>query len=125
MELHISKILGGERVPGSGAFKLSNKNLKGDVHVDDVDGHPFLYVECKGTGNLSPKGDHSFTLKRDVLEQMFRESTEQHQIGVVWIHWKHANYLADDYAILETRHLAELVRLAKLGARIDRKGEPS
>lgn len=110
-------------MPGSGAFKLSNKNLKGDIHVSDADGHNFLYVECKGTGRLSPAGEHSFTLKRSVLEQMFRESTDQRQIGAVWIHWKHANYLADDFAILEARHFAELVRLAKLGARIDRTGE--
>lgn len=122
MEYQVSKILGGERVPGSGAFKQSNKNLKGDIHVSDVDGHPFFYVECKGTGTLTPKGEHSFTLKRSVLEQMFRESTDQRQIGAVWIHWKHANYLAEDFAILEARHFAELVRLAKLGARIDRKG---
>ena len=123
MEYTVSKLLGGERVPGSGAFKMSNKNLKGDIHVDDVDGHPFLYVECKGTGRIDPKGEHSFVLKRSVLEQMFIESTEQRQLGVLWLHWKHANYEADDYAIIEARHLVELVRLAKLGSRVDRKGE--
>jgi len=90
--------------------------------VDDADGHPFLYVECKGTGALSPSGEHTFTLKRSVLDQMVRESTEQRQIGVLWLHWKHGNYLQDDYAIIESHHLAELVRLAKLGAVVDRKG---
>lgn len=101
---------------------MSNKNLKGDVHVDDVEGHPFLYVECKGTGRLTPNGEHTFTLKRSVLDQMFRESKDQSQLGVVWLHWKNANYETDDYAIIEAHHLIELVRLAKLGSRVDRKG---
>lgn len=101
---------------------MSNKNLKGDVHVPDLAGSDFLYVECKGTGRIDPKGEHSFTLKRSVLEQMFRESNDQRQLGVVWLHWKHANYEADDYAIIEARDLVELVRLAKIGAVVDRKG---
>lgn len=101
---------------------MTNKNLLGDVHVADDDGHDFLYVECKGTGRIDPKGEHTFTLKRGVLEQMFRESTTQKQIGVLWLHWKHANYLADDYAIMEARDLVELVRLAKIGSAQERKG---
>lgn len=92
------------------------------MHVDDADGHPFLYVECKGTGSLTPSGEQTFTLKRSVLDQMVREATDQRQIGVVWLHWKHSNYQQDDYAIIESRHLIELVRLAKLGALVDKNG---
>src|SRR5687768_11153854 len=55
VERNVANLLGGERVPASGAIKTSNWNLLGDVQVKYEDGKQVLaVVECKGTSGITP-----------------------------------------------------------------------
>ncbi len=133
-ERAVAKLVGGERTPGSGAFKNSNRNLTGDVQVNDALGRGLCKIECKGVATISPKGAKTFTLKKTVLDQAFQEAKLQGEIGVVWIHFHGEDYL-NDYVILTgdedkkemhgiipARMFVDLLEKAKLGAVVQEKG---
>lgn len=134
VERNVAKLVGGERTPGSGAFKLSNRNLTGDVEVRDNAGNPIAKFECKGVSTITPKGDKTFTLKKSVIDQTFKEAHVAHEIPVLWIHWFENNYIDDHViipgdkergeanALLPARYLVELLRLAQIGKVVDEKG---
>lgn len=138
VERNVAKILDSEngssqRVPGSGAFKFSNKNLTGDVEVRDASGREFLKVECKGVSTLTPKGDRTFTLRKDVLDQAFKEARDAQELAAVWIHWLGVSYEQEDHvvvpgdegeahALIPSSMFIQLVELAKLGSVVEEKG---
>jgi len=123
VEQAVAKYLGGERTPGSGAFKRSNRNLTGDVEVDDNLGYPFLKVECKGVSTRDSGGEEVYTLRRRVLDQAVAEADASREIGAVWVHW-HLGQYAHDHVILHHRHLDRLINLAVAGS-IDQQSVPS
>jgi hypothetical protein len=131
VERQVAKIVGGERTPGSGAFKFSNRNLTGDVQVNDALGRGLCKIECKGTSIISAKGGKTFTLRKSVLQQAMKEADDQGEIGVVWIHFLNDQYDEDfvafmddkgDAFIVRSRHFVRLLNLAKLGAVVEEKG---
>jgi hypothetical protein len=131
VERSVAKKVGGERTPGSGAFKFSNRNLTGDVQVNDALGRGLCKIECKGVSVISAKGEKTFTLKKSVLDQAFKEADVQGEIGVVWIHFLNNNYDEDfvafmdekgDAYMIRSRHFVRLLDLAKLGAVVEEKG---
>ena len=134
VERNVAKLVGGERTPGSGAFKQSNRNLTGDVEVRDNAGNALAKFECKGVSVISPSGDKTFTLKKSVIDQTFNEAHAAHEIPVLWIHWFENQYM-DDHAIIPgdksrgeanalipARYLVELIRLAQIGKVVDERG---
>lgn len=134
VERNVAKLVGGERTPGSGAFKQSNRNLTGDVEVRDNAGSGLAKFECKGVSTITPKGEKTFTLKKDVIDQAFKEAHDVREIPVVWIHWFENNYIEDHaiipgdpergeaHGLIPARYLVELIRLAKIGKVVDEKG---
>lgn len=114
VERMVAKELGGSRTPGSGSIKDSNRNLKGDVEIPDINNEFFIKMEVKASGLISAKGEKSYTLTTDVLEQMFNEAEESGEVGVLWIHFK-GQAIRDGYGILKGEHLKELIELAKIG----------
>lgn len=132
VERQVAKHVGGERTPGSGAFKFSNRNLTGDVQVNDAMGRGLCKIECKGVSIISAKGEKTFTLKKSVLDQAFQEADKQGELGVVWIHWLNGSYDNDDFVammddggdayLFRSRHFKRLIELAKLGAVVEEKG---
>src|SRR6478735_277456 len=132
VERQVAKVVGGERTPGSGAFKNSNRNLTGDVQVNDELGRGLCKIECKGVSVISAKGEKTFTLKKSVLDQAFQEADKQGEIGLLWIHWFNGSYMEDDYVafmdnvgdayVMRSRHLVRLLDLAKIGAVVEEKG---
>lgn len=131
VERQVAKKTGGERTPGSGAFKFSNRNLTGDVQVNDELGRGLCKIECKGVSIINAKGEKTFTLKKSVLDQAFQEADKQGEIGVVWIHFLNNNYDDDfvafvdeqgDAYVTRSRHFVRLLDLAKLGAVVEEKG---
>jgi hypothetical protein len=131
VERSVAKKVGGERTPGSGAFKFSNRNLTGDVQVNDALGRGLCKIECKGVSVISAKGEKTFTLKKSVLDQAFKEADVQGESGVVWIHFLNNNYDEDfvafmdekgDAYMIRSRHFVRLLDLAKLGAVVEEKG---
>lgn len=119
LEREVAKRTGGERTPGSGAIKNSVKNLEGDVRVRDADNRrDALVIECKSCSTLSPDGDHTFTLKRNVLEQATKEADLIGAIGLVYLHWVGANY-NDDYVIFKAEHFYRWLDLARTGAAME------
>lgn len=114
VERTVAKLVRGNRVIGSGAIKTSIWNLVGDVQVRFDDGNQVLsLIECKGTSGITPKGDKTYTLKKSVLDQCMKEGDIVGGVGVVWLHWKNANYEADDYAIIPVSHFMRLLEFAR------------
>ena len=114
VERNVARILGGDRVPMSGAYKGEGFELKGDVRVKDASGERTIaLVECKGSSAITPKGDKTFTLKKSVLDQAEREAAELGAIGAVWVHWRGANYRQDDYVILPASTFAAMIERLK------------
>ena len=134
VEREVAALVGGERTPGSGAFKHSNRNLTGDVEVRDGLGRGLAKIECKGVSVITPSGERTFTLKRHVLDQAFQEADIQREIPVVWVHWHQGRYVDDavivpadpksgeSAAIIPAKWFIELIELAKLGAVVREKG---
>lgn len=134
VERNVAKLVGGERTPGSGAFKLSNRNLTGDVEVRDNAGNGLAKFECKGVSVITPSGDKTFTMKKSVLDQAFSEAHAAHEIPIVFIHWFENDYLNDhaivpgdaakreSHGLIPARYLVELIRLAQIGQVVDRLG---
>lgn len=120
IEREVAKLTGGSRVPGSGAFKQSVHNLTGDVEIFDDQGRVIMRVECKGTSAITPKGDKSFVLKKSVLDQAKKEAEATNVVGVVWVHWRDAEYKKDDYVIIPSAHFLQLVDWARTGAALER-----
>ena len=116
-ERAVAKITGGERTPMSGAIKYSNRNLTGDVEVKDVRGRDFVKIEVKATSAIAPNGDKSFSLKKSVLDQTFREAEDAGEIGACFIHWKNGDY-QDDYVVLKSEHFINFLELAKVGSAV-------
>lgn len=117
-ERQVAKLTGGERTPLSGAVKFSNRNMTGDVEVKDVRGRDFVKIEVKATSAITPSGDKSFSLKKSVLDQMFREAEDAGEVGACYIHWKNADYTQDDYVVLKSKHFLEFLELAKVGSSV-------
>lgn len=118
-ERAVAKRTGGHRTPGSGAIKGSVHQLEGDVQVRDADERrTILVIECKGCGTLTPRGEHSFTLPKKVLDQMVGEAEAQGAIGCVYLHWKGEKF-EDDYVIFKSEHFFRLMELARLGASME------
>ena len=134
VERNVAKLVGGERTPGSGAFKQSNRNLTGDVEVRDNAGNGLAKIECKGVSVLTPSGEKQFALKKSVLDQTFKEARAVNEIPVLWIHWLDNQYIEDHavipgdpekgeaHALIPARYLVELIRLAQIGQVVDEKG---
>lgn len=120
VEQAVAKMTGGDRTPLSGAAKQSNRNLTGDVEVEDALGRPMLKIECKGTAGITPSGEKTFTLKKSVLDQMVEEADAASEIGCVWLHWKNGEYGKDDYVIVASRHFLQLLEWAKVGRGVER-----
>jgi len=122
-EREVAKRVGGHVVPLSGAVKNSVMNLEGDVRVRDESGkEDIVVIECKNSSTITPTGDRSFTIKKDVVEQMIDEAELSGCIGILRVHW-HALKYEEDIGIIRfgPRHLEELIRLAKLGKTYERK----
>lgn len=126
IERNVAKLLEGERTPGSGAFKFSNRNLTGDVEVKDRGGRDFLKVECKGTSVITPSGKRTYTLQKDVIDQTLSEAVAAGELPMLWIHWESAEYGLEDHVIVPGKEgeahwlipssmAVELVRLARIG----------
>lgn len=115
-ERAVAKRTGGERTPGSGAIKNSVKQLEGDVRVRDSNNKRDAFViECKTCSTLTPQGDHTFTLKRSVLDQMVDEADLSGAIGLVYLKWKGEKF-DDDYVIFKAAHFYRFLEWAKVGA---------
>jgi len=133
VERAVAKLVGGERTPGSGAFKTSDRNLTGDVAVWDAEGVGLAKIECKGTSTITPKGDKTFTMKKSVMYQTWFEAIAADELPILWVHWKNGDYLDDAvmvvgdpatdevHPLVPARMFLELIRLAKLGAVVDRE----
>lgn len=119
VERIVAKALGGERIPGSGAIKNSNKDLTGDVEIRDADNRPMLKLEVKASGEIHTSGSKSYSLQKKTLEQMLKEATDANQLGALLIHFK-GDTLDQGYTIMSTRQFQELVEMAKLGRTIMR-----
>ena len=115
VERMVAKEIGGSRNPGSGAFKNTNKDLTGDVSVNDADNKPLMKIEVKACGTLNTKGEKSYALSKAVLDQMVKEAEDGNQLGSLFLHFK-GESLDDGYAIMLVRHWKQLLELAKLGA---------
>ena len=115
VERMVAKATGGQRNPGSGAFKNSNKNLVGDVDVNDADGTPLVKIEVKACGTLNTKGEKSYALSKGVLDQMVKEAEDNSEIGALFLHFK-GESLDDGYVIMKTKHWNQFLEYAKLGA---------
>ena len=113
VERAVANILGGQRVPLSGAVKGREWTLLGDVHVKNGRGENVAVVECKGTSGITPKGEKTFVLKKSVLDQAQQEAESMDAVGAVWVHWRGANYRQDDYVILPSGVFIELVEMLK------------
>lgn len=119
-ERAVAKKTGGERTPGSGAIKNSVKQLEGDVRVRDAEGkRDVLVIECKTCATLTPQGDHTFTLKRSVLDQMVKEADIGGAVGLLYLKWKGAQF-DDDYVIFKASHFYRFIEWAKAGATQER-----
>ena len=120
-EREVAKRTGGERTPGSGAIKNSNKQLEGDVRVRDAKNKRDAFViECKTCATLTPAGDHSFTLKKSVLDQMVKEADMGGAVGLLYLKWKGAQF-EDDYVIFKASHFYRFLDWAKVGASEERE----
>lgn len=114
VERNVARVLGGERVPLSGAVKSDKWTLTGDVRVTSHDGERLVAIlECKGTSAITPKGDKTFTLKKSVLDQARDEAAREGAIGAVWVHWKQGKYRQDDYVILPAATFADMIERLK------------
>jgi hypothetical protein len=116
VERIVAKELGGTRTPMSGAVKQSNHNLTGDVEVNDNEGKPFLKLEVKYSGSITPKGEKSYTLTTGVLDQMEKEAHEAGELGALVLQFKGGK----KYAIIGFTDFGELIELAKLGRTIQK-----
>lgn len=131
IERNVSKLWDdANRIPGSGAFKTSNLNLKGDVSVKDQGGRRFVKIECKGSSVITPKGRRTFTLEKDVIDQTLNEALEVGELPMLWIHWENATYATEDHVIVPGKEgeahwlipsslAVELVRLAQIGHNVE------
>lgn len=115
VEREVATLVGGSRIPMSGAVKFGPHNLTGDVRVPDAKGRELAKLEVKMTGTITPSGDASYTLKRSVLQQMINEAKATGELGALWLHWKHGPYL-QDYVIIGAEDFVRLLDLAKIGA---------
>lgn len=122
VERTVAKLTGGDRVPASGAIKTSAWNLVGDVQVKDNTKKIIALIECKGTSGITPSGDKTFALKKSVLDQATKEADLVGALGVVYIHWKNANYVEDDYVVMSSRNFLMLLEMVKsTGVEIDER----
>ena len=117
VEREVARRTGGERMPMSGAIKTSVRGLEGDVRVRDSTGQRDVFViECKGAGQITPRGERTYVLKKSVLDQMVAEAERSGAIGLVYLHWK-GNDFSDDYVIFRSEHFFRFLEAAKRGWR--------
>lgn len=119
IERLVAKSLDGERTPGSGAYKHTNRNLTGDVEIPDNEGKNFVKLEVKATGAVSASGEKSYTIKQSELKQMQREADEAHELGALVFHFK-GESIENAWAIVSMKTLKEFIEDAKF-ARSARK----
>lgn len=115
VEREIAALVGGNRIPMSGAIKRGPYNLTGDIAVKDAAGREYMKIESKMTGAINPKGESIYTLNEKVLRQMYEEAQATGELGALWIHWKHKAYNRD-YVILVADDFMKLLEDAKVGA---------
>lgn len=108
VEHQVAKLVGGTRVPMSGAVKNSVHNLEGDVSVRTRDGKKVLsLIECKGTAGINPQGEKTFNFKFSIMEQAIKEAALQKALPVLWIHPKGEKY-EDDYCVIPSSLILEV-----------------
>jgi hypothetical protein len=119
VERMVAKHTGGTKTIGSGAFKNTNHNLEGDVEVPDADGKPLVKLEVKACGVISAKGEKSYALSKNMLDQMVKEAEAVNEIGAAWIHYK-GQSIEEGYIIMQAKHWTRFLELAKLGATLEK-----
>lgn len=109
VELNHAEILGGERVPMSGAIKNSPFNLEGDVRVRFPESKKVLaLVESKGVTQIEMKGEKQFVVKTEWMKQAIAEAELQHAFGFVIVHPKGEGYM-DDFVIIAMPTLVKML----------------
>ena len=120
VERMIATETGGQRNPGSGAFKGTNKNLEGDVDIPDADGRPLVKLEVKmREPAVTTQVEKTIAFPISVLDQMVKEAETANEIGGLWIHVK-GRPLEDGYLVMSARHWLRFLELAKLGASMEK-----
>lgn len=120
-ERSVAKLTGGEVVPLSGAAKYSSKNLLMDVQVKDAAKiRDLIAIEVKCTGNITPSGDRSFSMKQSVVKQMLQESAQMDMIGALFIHFVGMRFAEDDLVVQSGGDFIKTVDYARWGATVQR-----
>lgn len=106
----------------SGAIKNSVLHLEGDVKVrDSEEKFDVVFIECKTSSHITPKGDKQVTARLSELQQMIHEAEISGCIGLIHYHFANNDY-AKDFVMFESSHFFRYIDLVRLGATVERRG---
>lgn len=111
VERQVMKEYGGERTPGSGAFKHGSKNLTGDGEKKLGDNLAIKF-EVKYCGTVTSKGEKTFPMGLKVVQQMIREAEEANQIGALHIQYKNEPISEGGLVVMWMPHFKKLLAAA-------------
>lgn len=112
VERQVMKHYGGERTPGSGAFKHGNRNLTGDGELRLKENA--IKFEIKYCGTLTSKGEKVFPMNLKVVKQMIAEAVAANQLGALHIQYKNEPILEGGLVVMWMPHFTKLTELAAL-----------
>lgn len=112
VERQVMKQYGGERTPGSGAFKHGSRNLTGDGEVRLPNEQ--IKFEVKYSGKLTSAGLKTFPMTLKVFQQMVDEACEAHQLGAIHIQYKGEPIEQGGIVAMWAPHFMKLLQAANM-----------
>ena len=111
VERQVMKQYGGERTPGSGAFKHGSKNLTGDGELKLKEGKAIKF-EIKYCGTINSAGEKVFPMNIKVVKQMIAEAEAANQLGALHIQYKNEPIKEGGLVVMWMPHFKKLAQLA-------------
>ena len=111
VERQVMNHYGGERTPGSGAFKHGSRNLTGDGELKLKEGKAIKF-EIKYCGTLNSKGEKVFPMNIKVVKQMIAEAEAANQLGALHIQYKNEPIKEGGLVVMWMPHFTTLAQLA-------------